>query len=118
MPPEAQIETSTLGDSSGTLFSLYSEIATEEDDKKMEHWQKDADGILVFVSHYVGILTVISINSNTIDRFILYCCRCTSGRVRPRHKTKPPGHLRILSRKSILPSFPHPHEHFDYPFLS
>ena len=65
MSPEAQNEPSTLGDSPGPLFSLYSEIATEEDDKKIERWQKDADGILVFVSHYVGILTVISINSDT-----------------------------------------------------
>jgi hypothetical protein len=51
MPSEAEKEPSTLGDSSGRLFSLYSEIATEEDDKKIDRWQKDADGLLIFVSH-------------------------------------------------------------------
>ena len=62
MPPEAEKETPIWGDSSEMLFSLYSEIATDEDDKKMVRWQKDADGILVFVSHYVGTLTAICIN--------------------------------------------------------
>jgi len=56
MPSDAQNESSILGDSSGRLFSLYSEIATEEDDKKIDRWQKDADGILIFVSHGVCIL--------------------------------------------------------------
>ena len=51
MPSEAQNKPSTLGDSSGGLFSLYSEIATEEDNKKIDRWQKDADGLLIFVSH-------------------------------------------------------------------
>ena len=37
-------------DSSGPLFSLYSEIAKEEDNKMTDLWQQDAtDGILVFV---------------------------------------------------------------------
>ena len=116
MPPQSQNKSSTLGDSSWSLFSLYSEIATEEDDKKIERWQKDADGILVFVSHCIGILTAIRINSNTIDWFILYCCCCVVGRDRPRHKTEPPGHLRILSREYLPPLFSH--EHFGYPFLS
>jgi len=53
MKSKAQKEPSTLGDGSGALFSLYSEIATDEDDKKIDRWQKDAEGILVFVSHYV-----------------------------------------------------------------
>lgn len=114
--PEAQIESSTLGDSSGMLFSLYSEIAMEEDDKKIERWQKDADGILVFVGHYVGILTAICIDSDTIDWFILCCCRCAAGRDHSRHKTKLPGHFRILSREHLPSLFPH--EHFGYPSLS
>ena len=40
----------TFGDSSGRLFSLYSKAAKEEDDKMVERWQKDAEGILIFVS--------------------------------------------------------------------
>jgi hypothetical protein len=51
MPPQVpEEEESTFGDSSGELFSLYSKIAKEEDDEKIERWKKDADGILVFVS--------------------------------------------------------------------
>ncbi|KAH9959260.1 hypothetical protein BC827DRAFT_1110013, partial [Russula dissimulans] len=30
------------------LFSMYSKIAEEEDDKMAERWQKDADGLLIF----------------------------------------------------------------------
>ena len=41
---------SNFGDSSGPLFSIYSKEAEEEDDKMVERWQKDADGILIFVS--------------------------------------------------------------------
>jgi hypothetical protein len=51
----------TFGDGSGKLFSLYSETATEEDDKKVERWQKDADGILIFVGHSISILTTMRI---------------------------------------------------------
>jgi hypothetical protein len=40
----------TFGDSSGRLFSIYSKAAKEEDDKMVERWQKDAEGILIFVS--------------------------------------------------------------------
>ena len=41
---------SNIGDSSGLLFSIYSKAAEEEDNKMVERWQKDADGILIFVS--------------------------------------------------------------------
>ena len=46
---------SNFGDSSGSLFSIYSKAADEEDNKMVERWQKDADGILIFVSPRVGI---------------------------------------------------------------
>jgi hypothetical protein len=39
-----------FGDSSGPLFSMYSKAAEEEDNKMVERWQKDADGILIFVT--------------------------------------------------------------------
>ena len=45
---------SIFGDSSGPLFSMYSKIAEEEDNEMAERWQKDADGLLIFVSR-VGI---------------------------------------------------------------
>jgi len=50
MPPQPPRGASSFGDSSGPLFSIYSKAAEEEDNKMVEHWQKDADGILFFVS--------------------------------------------------------------------
>jgi len=47
---------SNFGDSSVPLFSLYSNIAEEEDNKLSDRWQKDADVILIFVSVYVAFL--------------------------------------------------------------
>jgi hypothetical protein len=41
---------SNSGDSSGPFFSIYSKAADDEDNKMVERWQKDADGILIFVS--------------------------------------------------------------------
>ena len=46
---------SSSGDSSGSLFTIYSKAAEEEDNKMVERWQKDADGILIFVSPLVNI---------------------------------------------------------------
>jgi hypothetical protein len=37
---------------------MYSKAAEEEDNKMADHWQKDADGILIFVSPRVSIHTV------------------------------------------------------------
>ena len=37
-------------DSSEPLFSMYSKIGEEEDNKMVERWQKDAKEILLFVS--------------------------------------------------------------------
>jgi hypothetical protein len=58
-PPQGA---SNLGDSSGPLFSIYSKAAEEEDNKMVERWQKDADGILFFVSPCVGISIVLCMN--------------------------------------------------------
>lgn len=38
------------GDNSEKIFSIYSKAVKEEDDKMVERWQKDAEGILIFVS--------------------------------------------------------------------
>ncbi|KAF8471366.1 hypothetical protein DFH94DRAFT_637091, partial [Russula ochroleuca] len=48
---------SNFGDSSGPLFSIYSKAAKEEDNKMVERWQKDADGILIFVSPRTGLFS-------------------------------------------------------------
>ena len=40
---------SNFVDGSGPIFSMYLEMATEEDKKMVEDWKADADGILIFV---------------------------------------------------------------------
>jgi len=49
---------SNFSDSSGPVFSLYSKIAVEEDDKTAERWKTNADGILIFVSLRASILSL------------------------------------------------------------
>jgi hypothetical protein len=43
---------STFVDGSGHIFSMYLDMATEEDKKMVESWKADADGILIFVCLY------------------------------------------------------------------
>ena len=43
---------SNFVDGSGSIFSQYLEMATEEDKTMTEDWKADADGILIFVRHY------------------------------------------------------------------
>ena len=62
----------------------------------VERWQKDADGILFFVSPRVGIRLSLHLNRNTIDRSILCRTRCFPCRYRPGPETKQSGYLRIL----------------------
>jgi hypothetical protein len=40
---------SNFGDSSWPFFAMYSNISDEEDNKLAERWQKDAEGIIIFV---------------------------------------------------------------------
>ena len=86
-----------FGDSSGPFFSLYSKIAVDEDNKMVERWQKDADGILIFVSPCVANHIVLCINRNIIDRLILCRSRCSPCCDRPRPEAKQSGYLSILS---------------------
>jgi hypothetical protein len=39
-----------LGDTSGPFFSIYSNMVEEDDNKRAERHQKDADGIIIFLS--------------------------------------------------------------------
>ncbi|KAH9989152.1 hypothetical protein BJV77DRAFT_699144 [Russula vinacea] len=49
-------------DSSGLLFSMYSRIVEAEDNKMTEHWQKDADGILIFAGLFSAVVgTLLSV---------------------------------------------------------
>jgi hypothetical protein len=48
---------SNFGNGSGPLFSIYSNIAEKEDNKMADRWQRDAQGILIFVSLHVSFRT-------------------------------------------------------------
>ena len=87
---------SNFGDSSGPLFSIYSRAAEDEDTKMVERWQKDADGILIFVSPRLPIRPSLLINRNTIDRSILCCSGCPPCRDSPGLEAKQSGYLLIL----------------------
>ena len=92
---------SNFGDTSGPLFSMYSKAAEEEDNKMADRWQKDADGILIFVSPPVGCYVSLCIIWNTIDGVIL-CCRCYAAfRVSPEPDPQQSGYIFILSRKHL-----------------
>ena len=92
---------SNFGDSSGPLFSIYTKAADDEDNKMVERWQKDADGILIFVSPRVGIRLSLNINGSTIDRSILCRSRCTPCRDSPGPEAEQSGYLRILPWKHL-----------------
>ena len=49
LQPEGQ---SDFVDGSGPIFSMYLKMAEKEDEKMVESWKADADGILVFVRLY------------------------------------------------------------------
>jgi hypothetical protein len=49
VPNQASRNVSDFVDGSGHIFSMYLEMATEEDKKMVENWKADADGILIFV---------------------------------------------------------------------
>lgn len=61
-PSQLRQGESNFGDSSGPLFFIYSGIAEEEDNKMTDRWQKDADGILIFVRPRVASRTHTRIN--------------------------------------------------------
>jgi hypothetical protein len=46
-------------DSSGPFFNMYIRMTEGEDNKMSQRWQKDADGILIFVSPYYALHTKI-----------------------------------------------------------
>jgi hypothetical protein len=67
----------------------------------VERWQKDADGILIFVSPHVSILISLRIDQNTLDWSILCSSRCTPCRNSPGPQTKQSGYLGLLPRKYL-----------------
>lgn len=53
---------SNFSDGSEPLFSIYSKTAEKADNKIAERWQRDALGILIFVSLHVAFRTVSWVN--------------------------------------------------------
>jgi len=50
---------------------MYLKMAEDEDNKMVDRWQKDADGILIFVRTYITLHPLSGvINVNTVDWFI------------------------------------------------
>ena len=58
-PPQVDLN---FGDSSEPLFSMYTKTSEEEDNKMVETWQKDADGIVIFVRSCIGIHIVLCLS--------------------------------------------------------
>jgi hypothetical protein len=80
-----------LSDSSGPLFSIYSKIVEEDDNKRAERHQKDAEGIVLFVSPHSCYTFLCTETKPIIDRFILRRSRCSDYSVDPRPQARPPG---------------------------
>ena len=43
---------------------MYSNIAEKDDNAMAERWQKDADGVLIFVSLQVRFCAIVCVNSS------------------------------------------------------
>ncbi len=79
---------------------MYSEMGEKEDDKIAKLWQKDADGIMIFVRPCVEYIAA-SINWDIIDWFILYGrCHLPYGDY-PGPEAKRTRYIRILSREDL-----------------
>ncbi|KAH9168320.1 hypothetical protein EDB89DRAFT_1589306 [Lactarius sanguifluus] len=58
---------SNFADGSGPIFSMYLEMATEEDKKMVEGWKADADGIIFFTGLFsAAVASLISVSIQDI----------------------------------------------------
>ena len=78
---------SNFGDGSGPLFTIYSKIAEKDDNKRVERWQRDALGILIFVSHHFAFCVAPCVNGETLDRSVLHRSRDIGHRIGPGPQT-------------------------------
>ena len=86
-------------DGSGPIFSMYLEMAEEEDKKMTESWKADAEGILVFVR--LRLLVPYFQLTHRSDWFILRRCRLFAFGVAPGSSTEPAGHVQLLPCQHI-----------------
>jgi hypothetical protein len=85
---------------------MYSKLAEEEDNKMVDRWQKEAEGILIFVSSGVHPFTRSGWDWNSAGRFILRRRRHVPLRDAPGLEAEPSGELRILSQEHLSVSLP------------
>jgi hypothetical protein len=97
---DASQEQANFSNRSSPLFNMYVKMTEEEDNKMTDRWQKDGDGILIFVSPYLGLNAGVA-NVNIVDRLIFCCPRSIARDLRSRAQAKFAGHLCILSRKYL-----------------
>lgn len=95
-------------DSSGPLFTMYSNIAEEEDDKMVERWQKDAEGIIIFVRPDFCFQTPNKpLPKSHIDWSILCGSSYTCDGLDAGPQAKLTRYFRVLSRENVsAPSRP------------
>ena len=94
---------SNFVDGSGHIFSMYLELATEEDKKMTENWKADADGILIFVRCYllVNLRFMIHNDSTAVDWSIFRCCCIVDLCVDSGPSAKSTGYVQFLSRQHL-----------------
>ena len=80
---------------------MYSKIAEQDDNTMAERWQKDADGILIFVSPRVRFYATACNNGRSIGRFILCGRRYVPLVVDSGPETKLARYLRILPQEHL-----------------
>ena len=99
VPAQAPQVVPNFSDGSGHIFSMYLDMAKEEDTKMTDNWKADADGILIFVRLSSDL--VLHTDSIVIDRFILCRCCVVAFGVDSRYSTEPTGHLELLPREHL-----------------
>jgi len=81
------------GGSSRPLYTMYSKIVQEEDNKIVERNRQSTDGVLIVVSPH---RFCVPWKSKIIDWFILCHCRRNARSLDPRSQAQLPGYLDIL----------------------
>jgi hypothetical protein len=80
---------------------MYSKVAEQDDNTMAERWQKDADGILIYVSPQVEFCASACNNGKSIGRFILCSRRYISLGHDPGPEIKLARYLRFLPQEHL-----------------
>ncbi|KAI9455643.1 hypothetical protein F5148DRAFT_387593 [Russula earlei] len=63
LPSQSRPEDPNFGDGSGPLFSIYSKMAAEDDNKMVDRMQRDADSILIFTGLFsAAVASLLSVS--------------------------------------------------------